>query len=131
MGVNITGVQNMMVEIEQRIGKEIAENRARKGMQEGGKIVYKNMQQSMMSFRDTGATLDEMKISNVETTTGTLKLYIYWKGPKDRFRIIHLNEKGYTRNGKRYTPRGHGAIARALRQSQTAYFRAVEKELSR
>ena len=25
---------------------------------------------------------------------------IKWKGPTGRYRIIHLNEHGYTRNGK-------------------------------
>ena len=37
------------------------------------------------------------------------------KGPTGRYRIIHLNEHGYTRNGKKYTPRGFGVIAKTIK----------------
>lgn len=129
MTVNITGMEQMMSEIRQRVGDEVAQHKASKGIEAGAQIVYKNMQNAMSSFRDTGASAEEVKVSKVDVKGREIKAFIYWEGPMKRYTIVHLNEHGYTRKGKRYTTRGYGAIARALRQSQTAYFQRVRREL--
>lgn len=126
MEVKVTGVSEMMAEITKRVN-DVADKEARQGLEEGGELVYRNMQSGMAYFRDTGATLEEMKVSSIQTSRGEIKLYIYWEGPRDRYKIIHLNEKGYTRNGKFYSPRGRGAIARALARSESAYFDTVKR----
>ncbi len=46
--------------------------------------------------------------------------------------IIHLNEHGYTRDGKKYTPRGFGVIAKkTLAASERKYREIIKKELAR
>ncbi|MEJ7197687.1 hypothetical protein WL333_12820, partial [Staphylococcus epidermidis] len=47
------------------------------------------------------------------------------------YRIIHLNEHGYTRNGKKYTPRGFGVIAKTLKEVESEYRNVVIKELKK
>lgn len=128
MSVNVTGVEQMMVEIRNKV-KYASEKQARKGVEDGAEIVYNNMQSGMSYFKKSGGTLEEMKVSNVKTSRGDVKVYIYWEGPKDRYRIIHLNEKGYTRKGVFYPVRGRGAIARSIAKSESPYFEAVIREL--
>lgn len=126
MSVKVTGVEQMMVEIRKRVG-EVSTNQSKEALEKGGHLVYKKMQSGMAYFRDTGATLDEMQISNIQTSRGDIKLFIYWQGPKGRFRLIHLNEKGYTRRGRFYSPRGRGAIARSIAKAEGPYFDTVRK----
>ncbi|HDZ0037534.1 TPA: hypothetical protein RRP60_002736, partial [Staphylococcus aureus] len=52
-------------------------------------------------------------------------------GPMNRKNIIHLNEHGYTRDGKKYTPRGFGVIAKTLAASERKYKEIIKKELAR
>ncbi len=51
-------------------------------------------------------------------------------GPMNRKNIIHLNEHGYTRDGKKYTPRGFGVIAKTLAASERKYREIIKKELA-
>lgn len=128
MSVKITGMEQMMNEISRRV-KQVSKENAGAAVQSGASIVHQQMQKNFELFADTGASRDEMKISEVRTEGGNIKVFIYWEGLRERYRIIHLNEKGYTRNGKRYMPRGVGAIARALRSSEAVYFQRVRRKL--
>lgn len=128
MSVKITGMEQMMNEISRRV-KQVSEKDAGAAVQSGAEVVHQQMQENFEQFADTGASKDEMKISEVRTEVGNIKVFIYWEGPRERYRIIHLNEKGYTRDGKRYMPRGVGAIARALRSSEEVYFQRVRRKL--
>jgi hypothetical protein len=85
----------------------------------------------MHYFKDTGASVNEMKISSIQTSRGRIVVRIYWQGPKDRYRLIHLNEHGYTRDGKQYTPKGMGAIDNSVRHSRKPYFETVRKGLNK
>lgn len=128
MTVKIKGVQQMMNEIRSRV-EQVSKKDAVEAMKDGSTVVYDKMQSNFELFKDTGASKDEMKVSEARTVGGKLIIYIYWQGPRQRYRLIHLNEKGYTRKGKRYMPRGVGAIARALRSSEEVYFQRVRRKL--
>lgn len=128
MSVKVTGMGQMMSEIRNRV-KQVSTDNAGAAVQDGASVVYNQMQNNFTAFADTGSSKDEMKISEVRTEGGKMKVYIYWQGTKDRYRVIHLNEKGYTRDGKRYMPRGVGAIARALRSGEEVYFHRVRRKL--
>ena len=128
MSVKITGMEQMMNEISRRV-KQVSEKDAGAAVQSGAEVVHQQMQKNFEQFADTGASKDEMKMSEVRTEGGNIKVFIYWEGPQQRYRLIHLNEKGYTRDGKRYMPRGVGAIARALRSSESVYFQRVRRKL--
>ncbi|WP_271396883.1 hypothetical protein [Salinicoccus roseus] len=131
MSGKITGMNEMLRDLEMRFGKKEMERRAVNALVPGAEIVYDNMKQAMHKFKDTGASINEMKISTVQTKQGKLIVRIYWQGPMDRYRLIHLNEHGYRRNGKQYYPRGLGAIDKAVRYSRKPYFDAVKRGLNK
>jgi hypothetical protein len=78
------------------------------------------------TFKDTGASIEEMTISDPLWVSGVRTIKIHWRGPKDRYRIIHLNEFGTVQNP---SPRGKGAIARAMRNAESAYRNAIKKAI--
>ncbi len=131
MSVNITGFDEMMTSIEKSLGSQKIEALSKKALLSATPEVSKRIRENLELFKDTGASIEEIKEKLVKVSGHELKVKIYWEGPKDRYKIIHLNEKGYDRNGKRYNPRGKGAIARALRSSEGPYFSKVEEVLKR
>jgi|SRR5690625_1325836 len=133
MGVKITGQEQMMSEIRSRMNR-ITGPQSERAINAGGQIVYKALEGAVSTYSGqpgtTGATKRETSFT-VRTRRGNVKGHVYWQGSRGRYRLIHLNEKGYTRNGKFYSPRGRGAIARAMASSEEAYFRTVRRELQR
>src|SRR5699024_10685707 len=76
-----------------------------------------------------GYTVDELTISPPEANaSGNRSIMVFWRGPKQRYRIIHLNEWGTIRNPN---PRGKGKIAKSIELSRKAYGKAVRDSIRR
>lgn len=133
MAVKVTGVDRMMSEIQSRMN-HVTGTQSERAINSGGQIVHKNIESALSVYSGqpgtSGASRDETSFT-VDTRRGNVQGHVYWQGPRNRYRLIHLNEHGYNRNGRKHRPRGFGAIARALSRSEAVYFRAVRKELSR
>ncbi|SUM32129.1 putative phiSLT protein [Staphylococcus gallinarum] len=72
-------------------------------------IIFVNeLKTQFETFKDTGASIDEMHRSSPYTDRkdNQRAVMISWVGPHERNRLIHLNEHGYDRNGKKVVPRG-------------------------
>ncbi|MED3687293.1 hypothetical protein P4534_00340 [Peribacillus butanolivorans] len=67
-----------------------------------------------------------MKISEPMWVAGVRTVKVYWRGPKERYRIIHLNEFGTVQNPN---PKGKGSIARAMRNAERAYREAIKQAI--
>jgi len=79
-------------------------------------------------FRDTGGSIEEITISEPMWVGSVRTVKVHWKGPRGRYRIIHLNEFGTIKNPN---PRGKGAIARAMRSAERAYREAIKQAIER
>lgn len=99
----------------------------------GSEIVSKNVISAFSKFkgsgRSTGATAEEVTLNKARKIQGIRQAQLKWSGPKDRYRLIHLNEWGYTKNGKRHNPRMMGTIQQTLDSSEKDYYEAIRKEL--
>ncbi|AVQ34605.1 hypothetical protein C7J88_09690 [Staphylococcus muscae] len=131
-----TGIFFNEREVYKELEKRIGINRIRKiydlALEEAGKIIYDAVKQNIRHFRNTGAEYDEVKLSKPSWVDGTRSIYVYWEGPKDRYRIVHLNEKGYHAvNGKFIRPKGLGAIERALRSAKESYYKKIQQEMEK
>ncbi|WP_281197379.1 hypothetical protein [Staphylococcus felis] len=119
-------------EIEKRIGKRRLLKITDQALVEAGKVVYDVVKANLRYFRDTGAEYGEIKLSNPMWEKGNRSIRIYWEGEKQRYSIIHLNEKGfYARDGKFIRPKGLGAIDKALRASRERFFKVFNEEISK
>ncbi|MFD9629012.1 hypothetical protein [Peribacillus muralis] len=126
MSVKIHGVKAVMAELEKRLGKAKAQQLSDKALKQGAQVFIKELKSQFHSFKDTGASIEEMTISEPMWVAGVRTINIHWRGPKDRYRIIHLNEFGTVQNP---SPRGKGAIARAMRNAESAYRSAIKKAI--
>jgi len=128
MSVKITGINRLLGELEAKLGKKKMESVTDASLMAGAKIVYNELQKEFAKFKDTGASMDEMKISEPSTVNGVREIRIYWQGPKNRRWVIHLNEFGTIRNPN---PRGKGAVARAIENSWKPYAKALRDGIRR
>lgn len=126
MSVNISGIEEVEAALRERLGAERMVGISDRALVKAADVFVKELSSQMSSFRDTGATVDEITISEPYEFGGKRTIKVHWKGPKNRYRIIHLNEYGTVHSPN---PKGKGAIARALQSSESAYRSAVEQSL--
>ncbi|HDZ7015031.1 TPA: hypothetical protein RUK04_002712 [Listeria monocytogenes] len=129
MSVEVTGVEELERQLVNLFGRENLPQLVDPALIAGAALVAKTLKSEFVQFKDTGASIDEINIEKPSYDKGVRSIKIDWKGPKDRYKIIHLNEYGYTRNGKKITPSGTGNIARSLRISERAYRQIVQKKI--
>lgn len=122
MSVKIKGMNKLLNDIEQRLGSENMQRISDNALKAGAKVFVAELKQEFESFRDTGGSIEEITISEPMLIKGVRTIKVHWRGPKGRYRIIHLNEWGTVKNPN---PKGKGAIARSLRNVEKAYRKAI------
>lgn len=128
MSVNISGIRQLERELMRRLGSQRTQQVVDRALLLGANVFVRELKQQFESFKGTGSSIEEITISEPMTVSGARTVKIYWKGPKDRYRIIHLNEWGTVNNPN---PRGKGAITRAMRNATESYRNVVKQELRR
>lgn len=128
MSVNVKGMGKLLNELEKRLGKSRIQEVSDVALNEGAKLFVLELKKQFETFKDTGGSIDEISIFPPETIGGVRTIRIRWRGPKGRYRIIHLNEFGTITNP---SPKGKGAIARAMRNSEGDYRRVVREIIER
>lgn len=107
----------------------------KKALKAGAVVVSKEISSKWQPFVGTkyskGYTIDEMKISPVKVSANGFEVKVYWRGPHERYRIIHLNEYGYTRDGKEYEPRALGLIDQSIKETEDTVINTIETEVMR
>lgn len=128
MSVTINGLSELLSRVESQLGVQAVTRISDKALKDASLVFKAALLAQLSTFQDTGATVDEVTLTDPYTKDGARTIKVHWKGPKNRYRVIHLNEFGTVKNPN---PRGKGAIARALQMSEAAYKRAVEESVRR
>lgn len=129
--VELTGVNETLQALEKKFGVNKTKTITRKAINAGAEKVEKKLQTDMLVFKDKGYTIEEVVRKNATYRNYKAEAEIGWNGPHGRYRLIHLNEWGYTRNGRQIKPRGFGVITKSLKNSETTYFETVASEVKR
>ena len=124
--INIEGVEETIAALERRYGQSGINKSIDKALLAGAEVIKKELERNFEGFKQTGASKNEITISEPMTLQGKRTVLIYWKGPKNRWAIIHLNEWGTIHNP---SPRGKGAIERSLRAGEAEYMRVIAQEI--
>lgn len=107
---------------------KVAESVIDKALVEGAEFMAERIRSNFESFKDTGASIEEVTVSEPFTQDGVRMIKIHWHGSKNRYRIIHLNEWGTVRVPN---PRGKGSIQSAMREGESRYFRILKEEIEK
>ncbi|SUM82677.1 hypothetical protein [Staphylococcus saprophyticus] len=132
MTVTVKGDKEIIAYLEKKYGRSATKRITDFALTKGGQKVVQIIKNNMKSFKDTGESVEETTVSKPMTINGVRTVKIHWRGPKQRYRIIHLNEYGhFDRAGKWVNTRGKGVIENAMREGRETYFRTVKEEMRR
>ncbi|MCE5131176.1 hypothetical protein [Staphylococcus saprophyticus] len=132
MTVTVKGDKEIIAYLEKKYGRSATKRITDFALTKGGQKVVQIIKNNMKSFKDTGESVEETTVSKPMTINGVRTVKIHWRGPKQRYRIIHLNEYGhFDRAGKWVNTAGKGVIENAMREGRETYFRTVKEEMRR
>ena len=132
MTVTVKGDKEIIAYLEKKYGKSATKRITDFALTKGGQKVAQIIKNNMKSFKDTGESVEETTVSKPMTINGVRTVKIHWRGPKQRYMIIHLNEYGhFDRAGKWVNTAGKGVIENAMREGRETYFRTVKEEIRR
>ncbi|MEU3039156.1 MULTISPECIES: hypothetical protein [Bacteria] len=128
--MTLKGDKEIIAYLETKYGKSAMKRITDFALTKAGNKVVSIIKGNMKSFEDTGESVEETTLSKPMTIKGVRTVKIHWRGPKQRYRIIHLNEYGhYDRSGKWINTAGKGVIENAMREGRETYFRTVKEEM--
>ncbi len=128
MSVEVNGLDQLLKRLEKELGEKATQRISDKALKEAANVFKRELEQQFSSWQDEGHSLEEITLSDPYSEGDARTIKVYWQGPHDRYRIIHLNEFGTVKNPN---PAGKGAIARALRNSEKAYHNAIRRAVER
>lgn len=106
MGVDIFGVDEAMKELELKFGDKAAKRLTRKALKAGGDVMLEAFEKATAEYSDgsghsTGATNEAVVEEGVRITNqgASVKVGFSKNDPKERWRLVHLNELGYSAHG--------------------------------
>lgn len=129
MSVNIKGLDKVLAQMEKELGTKKVNRVVNKTLDATGEVLKQKVKSAVSVYKDTGATVDEVVKSKSKKIDGINKVKVGWNGPKQRSKLVHLNEFGYTRNGKRYSPRGKGVIRNTVDEAEGTYIKNMRSGL--
>ena len=130
MTVTVKGDKEIIAYLQKKYGRSATKRITDFALTKGGQKVVQIIKNNMKSFKDIGESVEETTVSKPMTINGVRTVKIHWRGPKQRYRIIHLNEYGhFDRAGKWVNTAGKGVIENAMREGRETYFRTVKEEM--
>ncbi len=132
-GVTFTGWDETIKKLEEKFSPAKVSRIENKALSVGARVIKANLKHGVASYMDTGATFNEVVAGKPRLRSGHRSVKIGWAGDgsKQRWRLVHLNEFGYTRFGRTYSPRGMGKVQSAYNSSKEAAKAAQVAELKR
>lgn len=127
--VEVKGIEELVKKMESKYSKGTMQNKSDEALIEGSKYIKRNLLKNFEVFKDTGATINETRLSQPQGIGSSRRVLIYWDGPKLRQKLIHLNEHGYDRNGRKFIPRGFAVIAKTLESTSGKYKNIIAQKL--
>lgn len=133
MTVNIRGMDEVLANMEKKLGTRAVTKYSNSALNVAGRYMAVKLKAAVSSYRDTGATVNEIVAGKPKLKGGVRTIQIGWdgSGSKQRYRLVHLNEFGYTRFGRSYSPRGFGKVQNAYDSSKTAMKELERHELEK
>lgn len=128
MSVEVKGVGKLMADLEAKIGGNKMRKVSDDALRAGAEVFVNELKREFEMFKKTGASIEEITLTEVRSLDGNMSIKVHWRGPKQRYRVIHLNEFGTIKQRK---PEGKGAIARALKNAEDAYRKAIRESIER
>lgn len=134
MTVELRGMEAVLKAMEKQLGERKMTRVVNKTLNDAGEEFKDGLIKAVSTYSNgskesTGATAEEVVRGRSSKRGGSHSLKVGWSGPKNRYKLVHLNEFGYVRWGRRYNPRGMGVIRKYIDSAGRTYTLNVRKGL--
>ncbi len=127
---SVTGTEEILRNLEAKLGPARTNRVVNKALRDTADEIVLFSKEAVAYYRDSGATYDEVVKGNVKgASSGIKSIDVGWKGDMSRWRLVHLNEFGYTRFGKYVRPQGMGAVQKAADKAKSAAWKNMRDGL--
>lgn len=127
MSVTITGTDQIIANLEKKLGSTRTTRVVNKALRKYGETLKNDVQDAVSSYIDTGETHDTVIASNVKKGPPK-RVEVGW-GQGSRWRLVHLNEFGYTRYGRYIRPRGMGKLQGVVDKTESTALQEMRSEM--
>lgn len=133
MSVDVRGVDEVLAKLEEKFKPSKLAKIENEALRIAGRLMAVNLKNAVSSYRDTGKTVIEVTAGKPRLRGGVRTINVGWSGSGSgqRYRLVHLNEFGYTRYGKRYSPNGIGKIQKTFDSSKNSVKSLERHELEK
>jgi len=121
----IKGADEIVANLEKQFSERRVSSIVNKAINTAADEYTEGLAKAISSYKDTGATVDET--THGRATKNSSGRHI---GPMQRYKLIHLNEFGYVRHGRSYSPRGMGVIQGYIDGSRNQFLSNMRENLS-
>lgn len=127
MSVTITGTDQIIANLEKKLGSARTTRVVNKALRKYGETLKNDVQDAVSSYIDTGETHDTVIASNIKKGPPK-RVEVGW-GQGSRWRLVHLNEFGYTRYGRYIRPRGMGKLQGVVDKTEATALQEMRSEM--
>lgn len=127
MTLSINGVDDILKNLESKLGEKRTTRVVNKALRKYGETLKKDVEEATASYMDTGETHDTVIVSNVKKGPPK-QVQVGW-GQGSRWRLVHLSEFGYTRFGRYISPRGKGKLQAVADKTETTALQELRTDL--
>src|SRR5690625_7550572 len=104
MSVRIEGIHELLNDLEQRLGQKRMQQVSDTALKAGADVFVKELIYQIESAGDKGYakgyTVDEVTVTEPFDEGGVRTIKVHWRGPHNRYRLIHLNRSEERRVGQ-------------------------------
>lgn len=127
MSVTVTGTDQIIANLEKKLGSARTTRVVNKALRKYGETLKNDVQDAVSSYIDTGETHDTVIASNIKKGPPK-RVEVGW-GQGSRWRLVHLNEFGYTRYGRYVRPRGMGKLQGVVDKTESTALQEMRSEM--
>ncbi|EPW72035.1 hypothetical protein VWV84_08125 [Streptococcus agalactiae] len=124
MGAELKGVDELLANMEKKLGSAKVNRVVNKALKEIGKELEPSFKGAISVYRKSGATVESAVVSGIKREEGIPKVKLGFQAP--RWNIVHLQELEY---GWKHNRRGVGVIRRYSDILETIYPRGIRDKL--
>ncbi|EKF51719.1 HK97 gp10 family phage protein [Lactococcus garvieae] len=121
--MNLIGFDEVIANLERKLSPARVQRVVNKSLRNTADVAVNELK----SVQGAGETASGVTHGNVSRATGVPIIKIGNKGK--HWRLVHLNEFGYTRNGKTFSGARQGALRRFAQSQEQKFPEIVRKEL--
>lgn len=125
--MNIKGFEEIEAKLKAKFSEARVKSIESKALRAAGDDAVEDLKSTLSQFANSGDTVDGVVRGNISRASGIAKIKIGNNGK--HWRLVHLENNGFTRNGKSYRYRSFGALQKFANSQGKKFVESAQHSL--